>query len=134
MLLCRLWKDDAGYVVSAELVTVATVLVVGATAGMVAVRNQVVQEMDDVAGALGSLDQSYSYGGIWIPGAAWTAGSCYCDCHDKDEPVEVGRPHDADDAPSGIEVVQPPWGHEEESNEDSAEPERPIARPGPRLV
>ena len=39
----KLWKDEAGFIVSAELVLVATMLVIGMIVGLTVVRNQVVQ-------------------------------------------------------------------------------------------
>ena len=60
----RLWNEEAGFIVSAELVLVATILVIGMIVGLVSVRNQVVQELVDVGQAIGNLSQSYGYGGI----------------------------------------------------------------------
>ncbi|MDY0168229.1 MAG: hypothetical protein RBS80_16895 [Thermoguttaceae bacterium] len=63
-MLHRLWKDDAGFVVSTELVLVATILVIGMVVGLATVRNAVVQELADVATAIGSINQSYTYTGV----------------------------------------------------------------------
>ena len=60
----RLWTDDAGFVVSAELVLVATILVIGILVGLVTVRDQVVQELADVAAAVAQFNQSYSFSAI----------------------------------------------------------------------
>ncbi len=80
--LARLWRDQAGVLVSTEAVVVGTVAVVGLTAGLSAVSSAVNEELKDVGFAIRSLDQSYS-----IPSqsgcGAWTAGSCY-----QQEPVE----------------------------------------------
>jgi len=78
----RLWSEDRGFIVSAELVTIATLLVIGLTVGLTMVRNQVVQELVDVGQAIGSLDQSYGFGGICKPRMAFTAGTCYRDVID----------------------------------------------------
>jgi len=78
----KLWVDEKGYVFSAELVLVATTLVVGLTVGLVSLRNQVVQELADVGQSIGSLNQSYSFGGIWKPCVGWSGGSCYLDVVD----------------------------------------------------
>jgi len=58
-LLERLWHDEAGLVVTTELVVCTVVLIVGMIVGMVAVRDQVAQEFGDLAAALESLDQSF---------------------------------------------------------------------------
>jgi len=65
-LFSRLWTDEAGFIISAELVLVATIVVIGLIIGLVMVRNQVVQELADVAQAIGSLSQTYSYPGLWV--------------------------------------------------------------------
>jgi Flp pilus assembly pilin Flp len=55
------FNDENGFVVSAELVLVATLLVIGLIVGMSEIQHAVVQEMNDVAEAIGSLNQSYFY-------------------------------------------------------------------------
>jgi len=57
-------KKEAGFIVSAELVLVATILVIGLIVGMVAIRDALTAEMHDVAEAIGALDQSYYFDGI----------------------------------------------------------------------
>ena len=76
------WEDERGYVVSAELVLISTLLGVGMITGLVSVRNQINQELVDVGQAIGSLSQSYAYGGISKPGMAYTDGSYYNDVCD----------------------------------------------------
>ncbi len=85
-LLRCIWTDEAGFIISAELVLVATILVIGLIVGLVSLRNQVVQELVDVGQAIGSLSQSYAFagcesGGTYPPcfGTAWTDGSWYLD-------------------------------------------------------
>jgi len=78
----RLWDDDAGFVVSAELVLVATIVVIGMVVGLVFVRNQVVQELVDVAQAIGNMNQSYAFGGIYALGKAVVGGAAYVDVAD----------------------------------------------------
>ena len=62
-MMSKLWKDEAGFVVSAELIFIATLLVIGLVTGWVAVRNAVTSELTEVAQAIGAVDQSYSYCG-----------------------------------------------------------------------
>lgn len=59
----RLGNDETGFVVSTELVLIATVLVIGMLVGLVSVRDQVVQELADIAAAVSDIDQSYDYTG-----------------------------------------------------------------------
>ena len=60
----NLWKDEAGFIVSAELVLIATILVIGLIVGLSEVQTAVVHELNDVANAIGSLNQSYSFKGF----------------------------------------------------------------------
>ena len=77
----QLWNDEAGFVVSIELILLATIAVIGLIAGMSAVRDAAVSELSDVAGAVQELNQSYTYFGVTGHSAA-TAGSEYDDALD----------------------------------------------------
>lgn len=83
----RLWQDDAGFIVSAELVLVATILVLGVMVGLNAVRNSVVSELADVAAAIDSTNQSYVLNGVSGHASA-SSGSTFVDnsdfCDDGD--------------------------------------------------
>jgi hypothetical protein len=79
--LRRLWIDEAGFVISSELVLVATILVIGMIVGLTELRNQVVQELCDVAVAIGRVSQSFSYSAVAGHTAA-TAGSGFQDKRD----------------------------------------------------
>ncbi len=78
-LFRKLRSDDAGFVISAELVLVATIVVIGLIVGLTSLRNQVVQELVDVGQAIGSLSQSYSLSGTKKCGLGMTDGSYYRD-------------------------------------------------------
>jgi Flp pilus assembly pilin Flp len=78
-LLRKLWKDEAGFVVSAELVLVATIMVIGLIVGMTVLRNQIVQELADVGQAFGHVSQGYNYVGTFKGQVAQTDGSGYDD-------------------------------------------------------
>lgn len=76
-------KKEAGFIVSAELVLIATILVIGLIVGMVAIRDQLTAEMKDVAESIGSLDQSYTFNGINDPVLiSQVAGSQFSDSID----------------------------------------------------
>ena len=60
----QLLNDEAGFIVSAELVLVATLLVIGLIVGLSEVQHAVVSELNDVADAIGELNQSYSFSGF----------------------------------------------------------------------
>ncbi len=63
-VLKQLWSDQAGFVVSAELVLISTVGVIGLATGLTCVRDAVNSELSDVGCAISSLDQSYCYTGF----------------------------------------------------------------------
>src|SRR6516225_5788669 len=63
-LISRLWNDDNGFIVSAELVLVATIVVIGMITGLVAIRKDVTSELTEVGQAIAAIDQSYSYSGL----------------------------------------------------------------------
>jgi hypothetical protein len=53
------WTDDHGFIISAELVIIATILVIGLVVGLSEVQTAVVHELNDVSCAIGRLNQSY---------------------------------------------------------------------------
>ena len=57
----RLMNDETGFIVSAELVLVFTLAFCGVAVGMSVVRDALVQELGDVAEAIGALNQSYAW-------------------------------------------------------------------------
>jgi Flp pilus assembly pilin Flp len=84
-LLAKLWADEAGFIISAELCLVATIVVIGLIVGLVTLRNQVVQELIAVGEAIGCINTSYSFCGLEtahsvIP-CAWTGASYWVDYH-----------------------------------------------------
>jgi Flp pilus assembly pilin Flp len=59
----ELCNDENGFVVSAELVLVATIGVLAMIVGLSEVAYAVNQELEDVGSAFGAINQSYSYNG-----------------------------------------------------------------------
>ena len=103
-VLHLLWADEAGFVVSTELVLIATTLVIGMIVGLVTVRDQVVQELGDLALAIGNINQSYVYEGVTGHTSA-TAGSDFLDDQDFCE-IDGVDPPNAE--PACIVVQEPP--------------------------
>lgn len=62
--LNALWNDEAGFIVSAELVLVATVCVLGLVVGLSEMSVSINTELNDLSNAFGSLNQSYSFCGF----------------------------------------------------------------------
>ncbi len=91
-MLKALLNDEAGFIVSAELVLIATLLVIGLIVGLSSIQHAVVAELNDVGDAIGSLNQSYYYsgfskaksfgGGGGNGVAAYTRGSAFNDTVD----------------------------------------------------
>ncbi len=98
-VLHQLWNDEAGFVVSMELVLIATILVLGLIVGLTTVRDQLVQELGDVAAAISDLNQTFSFSGV-AGHHALTAGSFFQD--ELDDCDEVGQPVGAE--PACIEI------------------------------
>ena len=63
-MLKRLWADEGGAILSAELILIMTMLVIGLITGLHAVQKAVVSELADVAQAIGALNQSYAFTGF----------------------------------------------------------------------
>jgi hypothetical protein len=63
-MLKRLWNDEAGALLSMEVVLVGTILVIGVLTGLTSLRDAVVTELADLGAAISWLDQSYYYHGI----------------------------------------------------------------------
>jgi len=85
-LIFRLWNDDNGFVISAELVLVLTIAVLGMVVGLHSVTSSVNNEFNDLSGAFGSLNQSYYFRGFaksWhaaVSGSAYGDRGDFCDC------------------------------------------------------
>ena len=62
-LMLRLWKDDCGALIATEWVFVATILVLGSITGLVAVRQAVISQFAELANAVMTLNQGYSFSG-----------------------------------------------------------------------
>ena len=69
-MLNQLWNDEAGFVISAELVLVLTIAVLAMIVGLSEVAVAVNTELNDISNAIGALNQSYAYTGFVGAGAA----------------------------------------------------------------
>jgi Flp pilus assembly pilin Flp len=77
----NLFNDENGFVVSAELILVATIVVLGLIVGLAEVRQAVSEELEDVASAIGAMNQSYTYSGLKTPKSC-LSGSRFFDDRD----------------------------------------------------
>ena len=83
-MLHKFWNDETGFIISSELILVATMVVISLIAGLVEVSFAVVGELNDISEAIGSLNQSYSFTGFTSTKAggavkAQTFGSIFVD-------------------------------------------------------
>jgi len=126
----KFWKDEHGVIISAELVLVMTITVIGMTVGLSEVAHAVVQELNDVGDSIGSLNQSFGFsgfhgsngfggfggfgggfggfGGGFCAVKAWTPGSAFIDvidtCDNNQCMIACDFP-----TPEAVPVVGP-WG------------------------
>ena len=88
-MLRNFWNDECGFIISAELVLVATILILGMMVGLVQLQASVIAELNDVACAIGSLNQGFTLfmpsttkGGhvIGLNGSSFEDNIDECDC------------------------------------------------------
>lgn len=88
-MLRALFADESGAVISAELVLVLTILVIGVIVGLSEVAVAVNTELNDISNAIGALTQSYYFTGFVGNGSvvgnkqkSAVTGSRFDDAHD----------------------------------------------------
>ena len=59
----KFWADEAGIIVSTEIILVVLLLVLGLLAGMASLRDAVASELGDLGEAINNLDGSYQFAG-----------------------------------------------------------------------
>jgi Flp pilus assembly pilin Flp len=88
-MLKKFWNDEMGAIVSAEIVLVATILVIGMVTGLASLRDAVIEELADVGAAIGALDQSYTVHGT-LAHSASTAPMGFVDALDFCDGASTG--------------------------------------------
>ena len=82
-----LWNDEAGLIISAELVLVLTIGVLAMIVGLSEVAVAINTELNDISNAIGAINQSYSYTGFASYGdgklKSAVAGSTFQDAIDN---------------------------------------------------
>lgn len=63
-MLSRLLRDDAGFIVSAELMLIITLMFCTVAVGWAAVRDALVHELNDLSHAIGAMSQTYQITGL----------------------------------------------------------------------
>jgi hypothetical protein len=75
-LAAKLWNDQHGFIVSAELILVATIAVLSMVVGLSEISININNELEDVGSAFGSLSQRYCVH------KGSSGGSSFSDCFD----------------------------------------------------
>lgn len=70
----KLFNDEAGFIVSAELVLVLTIGVLAMVVGLASLRDSITSELIDLSDAFGAIDQSYNFSTISKAATAPTNG------------------------------------------------------------
>ena len=86
-------KRQRGFIVTIELLLLATILVIGLIVGMTNVRDSVLAELSDVSEAIGNLNQGYTVAAVAnLADTAATAGSAFSDLPDTHGllPIDTG--------------------------------------------
>lgn len=82
-IFTALLNDENGFLVSAELVLISTILIMGLVVGLTEVSFAVNNELEDVASAIGSVNQSFSTSGLHSCDKGRTSGSEFEDSSDN---------------------------------------------------
>ncbi len=81
-ILAQLKNDEAGFIVSAELILVSTIAVLGLIVGLAEVSHGVNQELEDVGSAVGAVNQSFHYS-VGQGAKGQMGGTCFEDYEDE---------------------------------------------------
>ena len=93
IMLRKLWKDEAAFIVSAELILITTILILSLVVGLSEIAEGINHELNDVSNVFGSIRQEYSYDGFERSskcghGEAFVSGSRWADHADPcDQPA-----------------------------------------------
>ncbi len=87
-MLRKLWQDDAGFVLSAELVLILTIAVLAMVVGLSSVAVAINTELNDLSSAFGNISQTYAFTGFTsaqskdkaiVRGSRWDDATDDCD-------------------------------------------------------
>ena len=107
----KLFNDEVGFVISAELVLVLTIAVLGMVVGLTSMRDSINAELVDLSNAFGAIDQSFSVRGSFkdsntqkphalVAGFGFRDRGDDCDC----KPIEFidvcGKPDSSNGLPN----------------------------------
>lgn len=105
----KLAADEHGFIISAELVLVLTIAVLGMVVGLTAVRDSVTEELNDLAHAFGAINQSFNFNGLkkcrnhgdlhaFVAGSGFNDTTDDCDC----QPIKFIDVQGKNDSSNGL--------------------------------
>lgn len=104
-------RQQAGFIMTAELILLVTIMVIGMIVGLVTMRDAATAEMEDVAEAIGQLDQSYAFNGLKSANdTAVVDGSAFGDAADTNAGDNSEFTFVASDNTEGLASVTPSAG------------------------
>lgn len=80
-LLTAVYRDEAGFVISSELILVGTIVVLSLVVGLSEVSISVNEELEDVGSAVGAVNQGFAYSGV-TGHKGFKTGSAFYDVYD----------------------------------------------------
>ena len=80
----QLLNDEAGFIVSAELVLISTIVVIGLVVGLAELSLNINNELEDVGAAISCIQQTYDIEGLsghqgWAGGSDFYDQAEFCD-------------------------------------------------------
>jgi hypothetical protein len=85
----KLWDDQSGAILSAELVVLGTIMVVGVATGLASIRDAVITELNDFATVVSTMDQSLVVHGVTSHSGA-TGRTLFVDTPDAGDTGSTG--------------------------------------------
>ena len=103
----KLFNDEVGFVISAELVLVLTIAVLAMVVGLASMRDAINSELVDLSNAFGAIDQTYNVRGTYkdafgskdhgsINGFGYVDKGDDCDCKNLSFEAVCGKPQAGD--------------------------------------
>ena len=82
--LWNLWREETGFIISAEMILIAAIVVLGLIVGLTVIRDTIITELADTGTAFGQINQSYSYAATTghtssVAGAFFNDTADFCD-------------------------------------------------------
>lgn len=77
-MLNRFLNDEAGFLISAELVLIFTLVFCAVAVGVAMVKDSLVTELSDVAESIGALNQSYTFRSVTANNSVGSSNHAVC--------------------------------------------------------